>query len=195
MWSISSEHLALSAHVVVEDQSLAESEHVMRELSPTLCEKFDIGHTTIQGQSSAIRVPPAPIIWLSTTIPTRSSHGWPPRRGRRTPLSQSPDAKVSLSPAAVSPASPAGRFGQTGTKSRGNFEACATSALHRYSHIGHVSSAAEMNSRSHFGRGPDLEPGASRSPNPERWVREGSGRFSPSEAAGRSVLAGSSLSF
>jgi len=48
VWSISSEHLALSAHVVVEDQSLPDSEHVMRELESRLCEKFGIGHTTIQ---------------------------------------------------------------------------------------------------------------------------------------------------
>ena len=32
----------------VEDQSLADSEHVMRELESTLCEKFAIGHTTVQ---------------------------------------------------------------------------------------------------------------------------------------------------
>ncbi|HEX2714187.1 MAG TPA: cation diffusion facilitator family transporter, partial [Candidatus Acidoferrales bacterium] len=32
VWAISSEHKALSAHVVVEDQSLADSEHVMREI-------------------------------------------------------------------------------------------------------------------------------------------------------------------
>lgn len=48
VWSISSEHLALSAHIVVQDQSLADSEHAMRELDSGLCEKFDIGHTTIQ---------------------------------------------------------------------------------------------------------------------------------------------------
>lgn len=48
VWSISSEHLALSAHVVVEDQSLADSEHVMRQLESRLCERFNIGHTTIQ---------------------------------------------------------------------------------------------------------------------------------------------------
>jgi cobalt-zinc-cadmium efflux system protein len=48
VWSISSENLALSAHIVVEDQSLADSEHVMRELESTLCEKFAIGHTTVQ---------------------------------------------------------------------------------------------------------------------------------------------------
>ena len=48
VWSISAEHTALSAHVVVEDQSLADSEHVMRELEGKLCEDFAIGHTTIQ---------------------------------------------------------------------------------------------------------------------------------------------------
>ncbi len=48
VWSISSEHMALSAHVVVEDQSLADSEHVMREIESHLCERFGIGHTTIQ---------------------------------------------------------------------------------------------------------------------------------------------------
>jgi len=48
VWSISAENLALSAHVVVEDQSLADSEHVMRQLESTLCEKFSIGHSTVQ---------------------------------------------------------------------------------------------------------------------------------------------------
>ena len=48
VWSISSENMALSAHIVVEDQSLADSEHVMRELESTLCDKFAIGHTTVQ---------------------------------------------------------------------------------------------------------------------------------------------------
>jgi cobalt-zinc-cadmium efflux system protein len=48
VWSISSEHKVLSAHVVVLEQSLAESEQVMREVESRLCEKFGIGHTTIQ---------------------------------------------------------------------------------------------------------------------------------------------------
>ncbi len=48
VWSISSENMALSAHIVVEDQSLADSEHLMRELESTLCERFAIGHTTVQ---------------------------------------------------------------------------------------------------------------------------------------------------
>jgi cobalt-zinc-cadmium efflux system protein len=48
VWSISSEHLALSAHVVVDELSLADSEHVMREIESRLCDRFGIGHTTIQ---------------------------------------------------------------------------------------------------------------------------------------------------
>jgi cobalt-zinc-cadmium efflux system protein len=48
VWSISSEHIALSVHVVVEDQTLAESEQVMRDLESRVCQRFGIGHTTIQ---------------------------------------------------------------------------------------------------------------------------------------------------
>lgn len=48
VWAISSENMALSAHIVVVDQSLADSEHVMRELESRLCAKFAIGHTTVQ---------------------------------------------------------------------------------------------------------------------------------------------------
>jgi len=48
VWSISSEHTALSVHVVVEEQTLAESEQVMRVLEARVCERFNIGHTTIQ---------------------------------------------------------------------------------------------------------------------------------------------------
>ncbi len=48
VWSISSEHVALSVHVVVKEQTLAESEQVMRDLESRVCERFSIGHTTIQ---------------------------------------------------------------------------------------------------------------------------------------------------
>ena len=48
VWSISPEHMALSAHVVVEELSLADSEHVMREIESRICERFSIGHTTVQ---------------------------------------------------------------------------------------------------------------------------------------------------
>lgn len=49
VWSMDSEHLALSCHVVVpEDMYTAEGEHLVRRLELELCERFEIGHTTIQ---------------------------------------------------------------------------------------------------------------------------------------------------
>ena len=48
VWSISSEHQVLSVHVVVMEQTLPEAEQVMREVESKVCEKFGIGHTTIQ---------------------------------------------------------------------------------------------------------------------------------------------------
>ena len=49
VWSMDSEHLALSCHVVVpEDMYTAEGEHLVRRLEMELCERFEIGHTTIQ---------------------------------------------------------------------------------------------------------------------------------------------------
>lgn len=51
VWALSSEETALSVHVVLEDCPLAEAEHVVRDLEARLCERFDIGHTTIQVES------------------------------------------------------------------------------------------------------------------------------------------------
>ena len=51
VWALSSEELALSCHVVVDDISLADAEHVVRDLEHRLCDAFDIGHTTIQVES------------------------------------------------------------------------------------------------------------------------------------------------
>lgn len=48
VWSISAENVACSCHIVVEDQSLPESERVMRAVEESLCAQFGIGHTTIQ---------------------------------------------------------------------------------------------------------------------------------------------------
>lgn len=49
VWSMDAEHLALSCHVVVpEDLYTAEGEHLVRQLEQRLCERFEIGHTTIQ---------------------------------------------------------------------------------------------------------------------------------------------------
>lgn len=47
IWSLCSGHVALSAHVVTADQSLAEGDGLMAELKARLA-KFGIGHTTIQ---------------------------------------------------------------------------------------------------------------------------------------------------
>jgi cobalt-zinc-cadmium efflux system protein len=51
VWALSSEELALSVHVVLEDCPLGDAEHVVRDLEGRLCGHFDIGHTTIQVES------------------------------------------------------------------------------------------------------------------------------------------------
>jgi cobalt-zinc-cadmium efflux system protein len=48
VWAIAPHQVALSCHVVVSDERLAEGEHVMRRVEQALCERFGIGHTTIQ---------------------------------------------------------------------------------------------------------------------------------------------------
>ena len=48
VWSISAENVACSCHIVVGDQSLPDSERVMRAVEEKLCADFGIGHTTIQ---------------------------------------------------------------------------------------------------------------------------------------------------
>ncbi len=51
VWALSAEAMALSCHVVVGDCPLADAEHVVRDLEQRLCERFAIGHTTIQVES------------------------------------------------------------------------------------------------------------------------------------------------
>jgi cobalt-zinc-cadmium efflux system protein len=51
VWALSSEEMALSCHVVVGDCPLGDAEHVVRDLEQRLCDRFDIGHTTIQVES------------------------------------------------------------------------------------------------------------------------------------------------
>lgn len=51
VWALSSEAMALSCHVVVDECPLADAEHVVRDLEQRLCERFAIGHTTIQVES------------------------------------------------------------------------------------------------------------------------------------------------
>jgi cobalt-zinc-cadmium efflux system protein len=51
VWALSSEEMALSAHVVLEECPLGDAEHVVRDLEGRLCGRFAIGHTTIQVES------------------------------------------------------------------------------------------------------------------------------------------------
>ena len=51
VWALSSDEMALSVHVVVDDCPLGEAEHVVRDLETRICERFSIGHTTIQVES------------------------------------------------------------------------------------------------------------------------------------------------
>jgi cobalt-zinc-cadmium efflux system protein len=48
VWSICSGHTALSAHVVIADQSLGQAQDVMNELKSRLRASFGVEHTTIQ---------------------------------------------------------------------------------------------------------------------------------------------------
>ena len=51
VWALSSDETALSCHVVVGDVPLGDAEHVVRDLEQRLCDRFAIGHTTIQVES------------------------------------------------------------------------------------------------------------------------------------------------
>lgn len=52
VWALSSDETALSCHVVIdEDIAVGEAEHAVRDLEGRLCERFGIGHTTIQVES------------------------------------------------------------------------------------------------------------------------------------------------
>jgi cobalt-zinc-cadmium efflux system protein len=51
VWALSSDQVALSCHVVMGDCALEDAEHVVRNLEQRLCERFAIGHTTIQVES------------------------------------------------------------------------------------------------------------------------------------------------
>jgi cobalt-zinc-cadmium efflux system protein len=51
VWALSSDETALSCHIVIGDTSLGDAEHVVRDLENRLCDRFAIGHTTIQVES------------------------------------------------------------------------------------------------------------------------------------------------
>ncbi len=50
VWTVSPGYIALSAHVVLDDQSLSEAQSIMEDLKATLSEEFGIEHTTIQAE-------------------------------------------------------------------------------------------------------------------------------------------------
>jgi len=53
VWTLGPGYIALSAHVVLDDQALSQTEEIMDELKTVLSEEFDIEHTTIQFECSA----------------------------------------------------------------------------------------------------------------------------------------------
>lgn len=48
IWTVSPGYVALSAHVILQDQTLSQSERIMAELKQLLDQKYEIDHTTIQ---------------------------------------------------------------------------------------------------------------------------------------------------
>jgi len=48
IWTVSPGYVALSAHVILEDQTLAQTEKIMAELKKKLDSQYEIEHTTIQ---------------------------------------------------------------------------------------------------------------------------------------------------
>jgi cobalt-zinc-cadmium efflux system protein len=48
VWTVSPGYIALSAHVVLDDQSLSEAQAIMEDLKAALSRQFGIEHTTIQ---------------------------------------------------------------------------------------------------------------------------------------------------
>ena len=52
IWTVSPSFVALSAHVILEDQTLRQSENIMTELKQRLDSEYEIEHTTIQFECS-----------------------------------------------------------------------------------------------------------------------------------------------
>ena len=53
VWTVAPGYVALSAHVLLTDQTLSQAADVMADLKTTLREQFDIEHTTIQFECTA----------------------------------------------------------------------------------------------------------------------------------------------
>jgi cobalt-zinc-cadmium efflux system protein len=70
VWSISSEHLAASLHVLVSEQSVSSGEQILKVVSERLRHNFGIGHTTIQVEVEGCAVDEM----YCTLRPTNDSH-------------------------------------------------------------------------------------------------------------------------
>jgi cobalt-zinc-cadmium efflux system protein len=52
VWTLAPGQVALSSHVVVSEQQLAaDTEHMIRHVEQVVCDRFGIGHTTIQAEA------------------------------------------------------------------------------------------------------------------------------------------------
>lgn len=48
VWQLTPDHLALSCHLALREQTLVEAEHLVQGVSNRLCRRYGLGHTTIQ---------------------------------------------------------------------------------------------------------------------------------------------------
>ncbi|MEL7654506.1 MAG: cation transporter, partial [Bacillota bacterium] len=48
IWTVCPGYVALSAHVIIKDQILSQSEQIMEHLKELLSDQYEINHTTIQ---------------------------------------------------------------------------------------------------------------------------------------------------
>jgi len=48
VWTVAPGYIALSAHITIEDQSISQTDEMMKALKETLHERYEIQHTTIQ---------------------------------------------------------------------------------------------------------------------------------------------------
>lgn len=52
IWSLSNEHISLSAHIQIHDMSVKDTDRILRKIEKVLLDEFKIAHTTIQLQTN-----------------------------------------------------------------------------------------------------------------------------------------------
>jgi cobalt-zinc-cadmium efflux system protein len=76
IWTVSPGYIALSAHVILEDQTLSQTERIMEELKSRLDAQYEIEHTTIQFECANCG---QGLVANAQTQPTSSIHPTPGR--------------------------------------------------------------------------------------------------------------------